>query len=331
MLHLVLLPSRRSKIIVYVKGMNEDAKFRKCTDTRGRAIRGLWTRRGLYYAQLQLPGKGCRRVVLMDEEKRHVTTVPQAVIARAALLAGKSKGHLPGPLITPLFRDYALKYITFLQSTSAKSPLTIKKERCCLNNLIKALGDIRLNQITRAQLHDYAVIRAEQDEVSNRAINLDIIALRHLLNHAKSEGVLRNGLPTDDWKDLKYVAPKRTLIADDAIDRLCTEATATVKDDEGKSWPKYDTGVFLADYIKLLAYSGARRMAGLRARWEDVDWGNRQLTLHTKFDKAVVVDFNEKLEAHLKDLFERRSEKKKPLDFPITATRGGRRLLREPA
>ena len=31
-----------------------------------------------------------------------------------------------------------------------------------------------------------------------------------------------------------------------------------------------------------------------------MDWDNRQLTLFTKFDKKVVVDFNTKLEEHLR-------------------------------
>lgn len=71
----------------------------------------------------------------------------------------------------------------------------------------------------------------------------------------------------------------------------------------------------MADYIKLLAFSGARRTAGLTARWNQVDWKNRQLTLYTKYDKTVVVDFNEKLEAHLKDMFGRRDQKSQWL-FP---------------
>ena len=66
------------------------ARFQKCVDSRGRAIRGLWVRRNRYYAQMQLPGRGCRRVPLLDAENNPITTVPKAVIARAALLAGVS-------------------------------------------------------------------------------------------------------------------------------------------------------------------------------------------------------------------------------------------------
>jgi hypothetical protein len=72
----------------------------------------------------------------------------------------------------------------------------------------------------------------------------------------------------------------------------------------------------LADFIKFLAFSGARRQAGLSAKWSQVDWNNRQLTLFTKFDKRVVVDFNEKLEAHLTDLKSRRASADEPWIFP---------------
>jgi integrase len=62
----------------------------------------------------------------------------------------------------------------------------------------------------------------------------------------------------------------------------------------------------LADWIKLMAYSGARRNAALHARWEHVDWQHHQIHLFTKRNKEVVVDFNPKLETHLKDMVSRR-------------------------
>jgi integrase len=98
------------------------------------------------------------------------------------------------------------------------------------------------------------------------------------------------------------------------IEKLCAEATATIG---GR--PKHENGQFLADYIKLMAFSGARRQAALSAKWKQVDWTNRQLTLFTKFDKTVVVDFNEKLEVHLKELHKRR-EKEVDWIFPSPRT-----------
>jgi integrase len=64
-----------------------------------------------------------------------------------------------------------------------------------------------------------------------------------------------------------------------------------------------------SDYIRLLAYTGARN-EGLRLRWSDVDWHNQQLLIGAdgtaKNREPRRVDFNPKLEAHLKGMFSRR-------------------------
>jgi len=57
-----------------------------------------------------------------------------------------------------------------------------------------------------------------------------------------------------------------------------------------------------------MAYTGARRNAALTAKWSCVDWNNKQITFHTKYDKQATVDFNPKLEAHLKDMETRRNK-----------------------
>lgn len=50
------------------------------------------------------------------------------------------------------------------------------------------------------------------------------------------------------------------------------------------------------DYIRLLAYSGARMSEALRVKWSDVDWERKQLTIGadglSKNRKARVADFN---------------------------------------
>jgi len=67
--------------------------------------------------------------------------------------------------------------------------------------------------------------------------------------------------------------------------------------------------VLVRDYIKLLAYSGARRNEALGLRWPDVDFERGQLTIGTSGDTknrtARVVDFNPKLNAHLLDMRKR--------------------------
>jgi hypothetical protein len=61
------------------------AQFKKAKDLRGHEISGLWVRNSRYYLQISLPGKGCRRVPLRDENNQPVKTVAQAVAAAAEL------------------------------------------------------------------------------------------------------------------------------------------------------------------------------------------------------------------------------------------------------
>lgn len=305
---------------------NDDKfKFRRAHDSRGRAVDGLWVRNGRFYAQMHVPGKGSRRIVLLDEQKRPARTVSQAVIARNQLLLDRENGRLPGPRITPCFDTYAEHYVSWMKATNAKSILTIKAEKSLLSSWVGFFGHQRLNTITQKQITEFALKRVKEDGVSNRTVNLGVIVLGNLLAFAKNEGWLRGELPTDGWKPLKYVAPKRKLVPWSEIEKICTEALA--KNPDGSM--KHENGQFLVDYVKLLAFSGARRQAGLSARWDQVDWSNRQISFFTKFDKKVTVDFNDKLEAHLKDLWKRREEGL-PWIFPTPRLRGGEGYFANP-
>ncbi|HTR43449.1 MAG TPA: tyrosine-type recombinase/integrase [Pseudomonadales bacterium] len=281
--------------------------FTKVKDSRGREVIGLWERNGRYYHQMNVPGKGPRRIPLLDENGKAVLTVQEAVKAQRKLLMDRDQGKLPSPRRTRPFVEYVEHYVSWLQSTKAKDPKTIKKEASSLKGWAAFFGDTQLNNVTRKRINEYILQRTQEKDgepgISNRTANLDVIALGNMLKFARDEGLLRGQLPTEDWKQLKYTPPKRSLISLGDIEILCAEAMAMA---EGK--PKHENGQFLADYIKLLAFSGARRQAGLSARWSQVDWANRQLTLFTKYDKTAVVDFNNKLEAHLKDMWARRDE-----------------------
>jgi integrase len=81
----------------------------------------------------------------------------------------------------------------------------------------------------------------------------------------------------------------------------------------------------LVDWIRLMQYSGARRTAALHAKWEQVDWQNRQLHLFTKRGKEVIVDFNSKLEAHLRDMQQR--QQPAPSPFRVPSPRSGSYLI----
>lgn len=196
------------------------------------------------------------------------------------------------------------KYLNFIEATKAKAQPTLDKERCSLNGWFEFTGKVSLTDLGRDEINAYAVERADEG-VSNRTINLDILSLKHVLLFARDSKLVPSNLPlaTDSWKPLKHTTPRRDLIPHEAVDAIVAECLKV----EG-GLPKHYRGQFLADYIKLLAYSGARKTAGLTAKWKHVDWKNLQVTFFTKFDKWVVVDMNPKLEAHLRDMEARRTD-----------------------
>jgi integrase len=342
-----------------------DYPFKKAKDVRGHEIRGIWERNGRFYASLRYPGKKSASMVpLVDEHNQAAETVAQAVIARGRLVQERRQGKTPSPRITPQFDEYVQHYLAWIETTEAKSKLTIKVERWALQKWADYFGTLRLSQISARNIDEYLALRKTEDKIHNRTLNLQIIALRNLFKFAKRQGYLKYELPTQELKTLRYRSPKRSLLPDESIERICVEALRTEPDPEGeltlrimreyrqqdgsidwrRAWmehpdwqeqlraktpegrqtlyaranylannpdapkakPVHSQGEMLADWVKLMAYSGARRTAALHARWEHVDWRNRQLHLFTKRDKEVVVDFNPKLEAHLKVMHQRR-------------------------
>lgn len=102
--------------------------------------------------------------------------------------------------------------------------------------------------------------------------------LRNVLNKAVDDQWI-NRLPTENLRPLKWTPKKRDLVSNEQIQKLCEIALAPHKDEHTEFEVQRINGQQLADYLKLLAYSGARRNEALRLRWLDVDWKNRQLTV----------------------------------------------------
>jgi integrase len=102
--------------------------------------------------------------------------------------------------------------------------------------------------------------------MSGRTVNLDIIVLRNALRHAIDDGWIKT-LPRENLRPLKWTAKKRSFVTADEINRLCDASLGATKN-----------GQQFSDYVKLMAYTGARRNEALRLAWADVDWENKQLT-----------------------------------------------------
>lgn len=268
------------------------AKFYKVVDSRGDPIRGLWRRNQRFYACLRVPGKpNATKVCLVDENGLPWRTLAEA---RAALhdLLGKRRNHsLPAQRRTPTLTEWVESYISWLRRAQTKSPLTITKETGALSLWSARLGTVRIADLRRAQVNEFVAWRKETHQVSNRTINLDIIALNNCLRHAQDEGLITT-LPTDTWRPLQHRVPRRPLWTIEEIERVCVAAIAGGSD-----------GQLLADYIRFLACSGLRRSEALHVTWDDMEWPKRKLVVRiAKYGRPREVDFNPRLEALLHEL-----------------------------
>jgi integrase len=106
---------------------------------------------------------------------------------------------------------------------------------------------------------------------------------------------------------LKHATPKRELFTVQDLENLCRAAMDNKEDGS----PVTKNGEQFCDYIRLLAYCGAREQETIALRWDDVDSDRQQLIIgatgDTKNQTGRVVDFNPKLKAHLESMRKRRA------------------------
>lgn len=297
------------------------ASFAKVLDGRKQPIRGLWQRNGRFYAQLKIEDsltgeKKTRRVPLVDKEGDAVKSRAEAVAEMERLRVKRTDGDLPVLRRTPVFHEYAKDYITFIRS-GAKKTRTADKEESTLKLWTKEIGFLRLDQIKRAHVNRFIESRLKA-KMNPRTVNLDVIALRQVLKRAIADGWIQR-LPTEGLRPLKTKTVKRQLITTADLEKICTAASETKKNEKNEDVPVTKNAQQLVDFIRFMAYSGARRDEALPMRWNDVDFDNEQVTIgatgDTKNSKARTVDFNPKLREHLLDM-QKRLEKVSDFLFP---------------
>jgi integrase len=301
--------------------------YQRATDSRKRPIRGLWIRNGKYYARLtvQDPATGRKQVsrVRLKQEvegangEMKLEDVMSLAVAQQVfqkLRTQRDDKTLPVLKQTPKFSEYVERYLEFhKQVKDGKRPDTLETERSHLNAWVAHLGDTRLDQINRSKINGF-IAKRQSDGVSGRTVNLAVTVLRNVLNHAIDENWLKS-LPTENLRPLKWTPKKRLLVSAEEIERVCGAAFAPaylqgrlIKQNEAGK-PLKNAQQF-ADYLRLMAYCGSRMSETLRLKWTDVDWKNQQLTVGSdglaKNHKSRVVDFNPKLQAHLKEMEKRR-------------------------
>ena len=310
--------STRSTAVEF-KDRHHGDTYTKVLDGNKQPIRGLWIRNGRYYAQLRVVDphtgeKKTRRIALTNKDGAAVQTAAEARAELGRLMVQRTDNTLPVLRKTPCFAEYVTHYLEVISSGhGTKKPGTISKERSTLalwTAHFKRLGlaEIRLDQIRRSHINGFMEAR-QKAGMTPRTINLDLIAFRNVLKRGLDDGHLQR-LPTEGLRPLKTTTPKRQLFTSADLDTFCKAAFGTKTNASGESAPLTRNAQELVDYVRLMAYCGARRNEAIALRWEDVDFTGRQLTIgasgDTKNRKARVVDFNPKLEAHLKAMHTRR-------------------------
>jgi integrase len=125
------------------------------------------------------------------------------------------------------------------------------------------------------------------------------MALRNVLKAAIDDGFLRE-LPR--FKMLEQPpSPKRQLLLPSEFDRLLNVARGACQ----------KNGEQLADYLRFLAFSGAREQEALRVRWTDVNLDAEHVTIGSdglsKNWESRTVEFSPQLAGLLREMYKRRA------------------------
>jgi integrase len=293
-----------------ISSQTHASRFTKVRDARKQPIRALWVRNGRYYGQLKVENpingiKKTRRIRLSDKDGNPVTTIAQAVAELKRLQTRRADNELPVLRRTPKLSDYARRYLDAISSgQGVKKSGTIEKEKTILTRWVSFLGELRIDQIKRVHVNRFIESRLK-DDVSPRTINLDVIGLRVMLKRAIEDGIIQR-LPTEGLRPLKTNTPKRPLLTSADLAAICKAAFGSRKDKDGNDVPVTQNAQEFTDYVKLMAYCGARRNEALALRWLDVDFDREQLIIgatgDTKNRSSRVVDFNPQLKAHLLEM-----------------------------
>jgi integrase len=295
-------------------------EFEKVQNKRHEDIRGLWRRGNVFYVQLRAtnPTTGKRRPQKFALEKT-VTTIPQAQQALAEMRAKERRGELRGRTGVPTFGEYKQYYLTHAQ----KDKHTMDNETSFLNAWEGYFGsDMRVDKISEASIRGFLKKEASRvsertgRQLSNHSLNVRVYALRSMLRMAKEERKIVR-LPFEGIKKLKHKVERKELPTPEEIEKCVSAAIAQC--------PK--SGKQFADYLRLLMYTGARETEALSLQWGDINFDKRQVHFHrnTKFGKERWLDFNPKLEAHLKDMQARRKQEGEWLfPSPRPNVQGGR-------
>ena len=313
------------------KVLHSGAQFMAVRDSRNRRVSGLCTRNGRFYAVLWADRgdgrKGVRRFPLLNNADEPIRTLTEAKDALDVLKAKRREEKLPAAGRRPLFADFAKEYLV-MASTRAKKPGTLENETQALSRWTAHFGGFRLDAIKTPIIKGYVEKRQREDgctlagkhfnTASGRTVALDLVALRNALRAAEDAGHLSE-LPRFP-KVGKVAPPRRPLISPPQLDTLLAACNANKEDGS----PVTKNGAQLRDYLRFLAFTGAREQEALGVRWAHVDFERIRVFIGAPdhFEAAAftigeggtsknsgsrVVDFNPQLESLLREMHSRRA------------------------
>lgn len=289
---------------------NHFAKFIPVRDSRNRRVRGLYQRNGRFYAQLWVDRgygkKSARRFPLLTPDNLPARTLQEAKEALEVKRHERREDALPLLGRKPIFGDYCDAY--FEKARVQRKRLgTIENERQAIARWRSHLGHLRIDKITTPMITAFLEKRLKGGvfggrklkSVSQRTANLDLMALRNVLKAAVDDGYLR------DLPKMKMLqappSPKRQLLMPAEFDRLIAAGRSDCQ----------KNGEQLADYLRFLAFSGAREQEALRIKWADVDFERERVTIGadqlSKNWESRTVEFNAQLGALLQEMYQRRA------------------------
>jgi integrase len=289
---------------------NHFAQFIPVRDSRNRRVRGLYQRNGRYYAQLWVDQgygkKSARRFRLFNSDNLPARNLQEAKEALEVRRHERRENSLPILGHKPIFGDYCDTYFDKAR-VQRKRPGTIENERQAISRWHSHLGHLRIDKITTPTIAGFLEKRLKGgafggrklESVSERTANLDLMTLRNVLKAAVDDGYLR------DLPKMKMLAepptPKRQLLMPEEFDRLIAAARTRCK----------KNGEQFADYLRFLAFSGAREQEALRIKWADVDFDRERVTIGadqlSKNWESRTVEFNPQLGALLRAMRRRRA------------------------
>ena len=286
------------------------AKFTAARDSRNRRVPGLHIRNGRYYCQLWIDRgegrKSARRFPLLTADNLPARTLLEAKEALEVKRHERREDQLPLTGRKPLFVDYCASYFEKAK-VQRKRPGTIENEQQAVGRWQAHLGHVRIDKIIAPMIAAFMEKRLKGGAfggrkftpVTERTANLDLIVLRNVLNAAIDDGYLRD-LPKTKMLE-EAPTPKRQLLTPAEFDRLITAAREECE----------TNGQQLADYLRFLAYGGAREQEALGIRWADVDFERERVTIGadglSKNWESRTVELNPALRALLTEMHRRRA------------------------